>query len=83
MNPYTNRKVSIVSEQGKFVLGSYLYKQSEMSGGLGLPNPTEAPGGAFDPELYTERMPEDQLDQRFYNDNRRQHLANEVPFWLI
>ena len=73
VNPYTNRKVSIFSKQGKIILRSYLDKQPMKRGGkkalqggypLGPPRPG-TPGGPNDPELYTERRPEDQLNQQF------------------
>lgn len=74
VNPYTNRKVSIFSKQGKIVLRSYLDKQSSMKrggkkalrGGYPLgPPPPPVPGGPNDPELYTERRPEEQLREQF------------------
>jgi len=67
VNPHTNRKVSIFSKQGKIVLRSYLDNQLSMKrGGLPLgPPPPPVSGGPNDPELYTERRPENQLLQQF------------------
>lgn len=74
VNPYTNRKVSIFSKQGKIILTSYLDKQLSMKHGgkkalrggypLGPPRPG-TPGGPNESELYTERRPEEQINQQF------------------